>query len=296
MVAGFSNVSASRKGKSGGSKGNRSNIGAKFLPCNFTRSSKRAKSLTCNQVPLANVSSIFKQVNATKWRQFNITFSKSDNNQTIPAELLGNHTAKKIVLKCTGNSLKVDSKAFLKTKNVTRVFSFDSCDLSQFNFDFLTGFDQLATLKFISVPNLHLINWASALPNLRNLSGFVVRSSKDLNQWTKFPNLGNGLTRLVLNDNGMTDATMDRILSWASNTSAKTLNWLSLNENSLTKVSRQISTFTAIKKFSMDKQKTGIPSISNDTFRFSSPIANFSASRNNITTIQPGSFQGFGGI
>ena len=266
-------------------------------------------SLTCDKVPLANVSNIFKRTTPVNWIEFDLGLTISDFNKTIPANFLGNHTAKFFRLYCPAAVqqkqnflIKIHPNAFRTPKSVdieryySSSFEIEGCDISQWNLNFFSGFHRFVALHIINASNFHLANWTSMppLPYLSHL--YIAKGAKDLNQWITFPNLSVGLQGLHIFDCEINDAAMDRILNWALKTSANTLESLDISGNNLAKVPHQMSSFKKIRSINLSKQKTTIPSLSaNGSFAFpkNHSISFISAAGNRIASIQPGAFQGF---
>ena len=254
-------------------------------------------SITCNRVPLANISSLFKQNTAAGWGNLFLKLSPTDVNKTIPADLLGNHTVATIQLSCPTSNyfLTIDPNAFRSSRNSAELYSFINCDMNRLDFQFLSGFEKLTSLYFTEIKNAHLLNWTT-LPTLNNLKSltFGFSAAGDLNRWMTFPKLSRGLVQLNLIENNINDVEIDRILNWTLKTSAHTLEYLNLNRNNLTQIPRQISSFTKIKRISFVNQNTGISLISNGSFSFS--VNHFlyivDLNSNKIASIKPGAFQG----
>ena len=282
------------------SAGSKSQQGCKedYSPCLCIKSSQHSDTIFCMGISLTDISGVFK-AKTKHWHRIHLVLSKQDANKTIPADLVSDHDSTEIVFQCPSPNhlLKMDPKTFQASQNSASIFYSGGCDLSQLNFKFLTGFEKLAVLYFNATQNFHLIDWTT-LPTLPQWRELHVELSTDLNKWIKFPNVTHegGLKRLYLDTNAIKDATMDRILNWIEKSSAKSANILerlSLNENYLTRVPRQIKRFTKMKKLTLDSQKVGIHSLAYGAFHFSnSTTATFSAKYNKISKIYPGAFKG----
>ena len=251
--------------------------------------------LTCKGTTLADVSRVFRQTTPADFMKFSLQTSITDPTEVIPIDLLNNHRAIKIEIKCSFNySLRIDPQAFRSSKNMTRSVSFDLCDLSQLNFDFLSGFDRLDDIHFLRASNVELANWQS-FPPLRNLNTIEIWDSTGLNEWTIFPKLFRGLSRLEFHDNRIQDEAMDRILNWTTKYSAETLEYLWISGNDMTNIPRQLgvaSLFSKLQILYLDNQKTGIRSIPSGAFYGISLTSNLTANNNGIETIEEGAFQG----
>ena len=255
--------------------------------------------VACNLVSMINVTHVFERIPAMQWPALVLRLTSSDENRTIPADLLGNHTTVGVRFVCPhhGYPLRLNRNAFRSSKQLIEFLYVDECDVGQLNFNFLAGFDKLWVIAFTHTQNNHLANW-TIMPPLCNLASLYIRNAtrNDLNQWTQFPNLTRGLHDLCLDGNEINDVEIDRILNWTLKTSANSLEYLSLERNNLTKIPRQISLFTKILFVRLDHQKTDIQIITNGSFRIPAHnyiiVSQFSAKNSNISSIQPGAFQG----
>ena len=94
--------------------------------------------LVCDEVPLANVSNIFKRNTPANWQTFYLNMSLSDLNKTIPAYFLGNHTAKHFYLYCPAAVqqkqnflIKIDPNAFRSPKSAAIEFHYSSFEIER---------------------------------------------------------------------------------------------------------------------------------------------------------------------
>ena len=220
------------------------------------------------------------------------------SEQLIPANLLGENRVKnEIKLYCESLSakpLRIDSDAFKASRDYLKdSLWIQVCDLAGLDFNFLKGFHQLEYLALLTVANVHLINWPS-LPPLPGLKTLNIESGTGLNGWTQFPALGQGFLELLLSNNAIDDASIDRILQWLSNEpSANTLYEIDLRHNALTKIPRQISSLKNLRIFliAFNPLSTIVRS---QSFNLSSaPISYLSLRATGIDTIESGAFQGW---
>jgi len=87
-----------------------------------------------------------------------------------------------------------------------------------------------------------------------------------------------------------TDASVSRMLDWILISSAKTLETLAIDFIRIAEIPSQIPSFTALNYLDLDRNS--IITIKNGTLRFSVPVLKLNLGRNNITSIEPGAFQG----
>ena len=261
----------------------------------------RYNSIRCENVSLATVSEIFHHITANSSSNlFNvhINLSWADANETIPKNLLGHHQARNLIsllgLYGPNNSrslLSIDPEAFYSSRNFTKMLSIKNFDLNRLNFNFLTGFHRLEILNFNETSNINLANW-TFLPPLINLQELRIFNSTGLNEWTSFPNLTKGLNGLILLDNNIRDKPMERILNWTERFSLSTLRGLNIGGNLVTKIPRQISSFSKLETVFFNGQKKGISLIPKGSLNLSAPVFKFSAQGDGITKIESGAFQG----
>ena len=246
---------------------------------------------------LADVFNTFKRTKTADFETMSISILPQDKmtEMIIPMDLFNNHRARNFEINCGSSSnlsLRVDSQAFRSSITTAQSMRLTQCDLNQLSFDFLSGFNQINYIWFPATTNVGLANW-NTFPLLHSLNKFAITHSTGLNEWTTFPKLSRGLNHLFLKSNDIQDAAMDRILNWAANYSAETLEELQIDDNDLKNIPRQfqILSFTKLNSFYMNNQKTGIPIIKSGSIRVS-PDVILHAENNKIVTIEEGAFQG----
>ena len=167
------------------------------------------------------------------------------------------------------------------------MFRIANFDITFLNFSFLSGFHQLNTLHITNSTHFHL----HGLPPLPNLVALSCTNITGLNEWNDFPILINGIEQLEIDDSNLNDESADRILHWiVSGSSSKTLGWIDLRRNSLTRIPRPIKDFKRLVSIFLGYQQYpgfGFLQVS------SLPAVHLSVSGCHITVIQPGIFQGF---
>lgn len=268
-----------------------------YEPCACS-GEKAEYSVECQQVLINDVIRIFKRNKPSRIVVFSLNLSAHDASSngitTIPNNLLQDHSVSFCRLNSPNNSysLHIERKAFYFSRNLTEFFYLGTFDIGRLDFTFLTGFEKLSALELEHISNVHLANWTS-LPPLKNLKSLTIHRSTGLNDWKIFPPLVFGLEYLNLQRNQIESEPMDRILNWIAGHSAKTLNSLVLSENDMTRIPPQILNFTnTIFHLLIDKQKTGFRSIPSGSFNFTCTFCIFNLNGNNISTIEPGAFNG----
>lgn len=212
--------------------------------------------------------SVFNRTRPSRLTVFNLTISEQNptNITIIPNKFLNKHQIEildiKFVKSSYRNSLRIEPGAFSYSKNFTKWIVLEGCELSQLDFKFLTGFDSLSTVEFVSTFNVHLAKWTSMPSMLPNLAHLAIHNSTGLNEWETFPSLSRGLKVLDLNNNEIQSGPLDRILNWSVGHSGNTLEMLFLEQNSLT-VPPQINGLKNLKYVDSSNQSPGIPVLPN---------------------------------
>ncbi len=252
--------------------------------------------VTCKNLTPADVRVIFYRTSAVDLYSVTLTLVTTNPNGPIALlpDQLGNNRAEQIFLNCPISSspkdrLTIDDKSFEYSALNTTVFEINDCDLSeQSDFNFLTRFEVLDTLRFRRIPNVEFINM---LPRLDALKELTISESSGLgNVAATFPDLTPArLERLYLDGNGLTDSQVNSILVSVGNSSVSSLQKLSLNNNALSIVP-EIASYSQL--ISYDVSYNSIAFLNEATIIFvSQPIAVF-LNNANITAIAGGAFQG----
>ena len=271
--------------------------GEDYSPCTCGIYSFENKSfIKCQGTTLDQVASIFRRTTSADFDEFELSLPRDDQAAIfIPADLLNNHRVTDnifIVLARNDYLLSVDPDAFRSSKNTIQSLSFQNVDMNGFDYQFLSGFNQLKSAELGYLRNVDKANWASfpSLPRLQSLDFYF---STGLNDWTTFPRLARGLSSLYLQVTDIQDEAMNRILNWAAQYSADTLEELWLTENDLTQIPRQLQVplFSKINVLGVHYQKRGISLIPNGSFHGIFPYY-LIASNNGIEKIEQGAFQG----
>ena len=271
-----------------------------YSPCNC----HLGGSITCDKIPFEEVQQVFRTTTSADFDTFELTPLASEAT-TIPADLLVNHrVTDKIQLDCpfqlTGGrfKLKVDPNAFSSSrKTALKVFigyRTGNCDASELDFTFLNGFDQLTELSISDSTNIEQAKWAN-FPSLPNLSSLTISFCTGLDNWSVFPTLATGLSRFNLPINGLHDDTTSRILDWILISSSASLKTLSLDNNALTSVPKQIPQFVTLTELHLGFQQNppGLLRIPSGSLIFGSePVDYLFLDVTGVRTIEPNAFQG----
>ena len=245
--------------------------------------------IKCDRVPMEEVRQVFARINLPVIDQLDLILSATED--TIPDDILSDQQVDSISLLCHSpqNILKVDRDAFRSSRSFAKGVSIGDCDLSQLNFNFIEGFNRLASLGFDSTPNLQP-TLASTLPDLPALIYFTVSKCPDFGrEGGQFPTLSLGLNSLYVYNNNWDDDQMGRVLDWALQSSANSLQSLYLAWNRLKQFPSQVASFPRVNYLWLHDNSEAmiIPSGS-----YNSPLFYMDLSRSNITEVQEKAFQG----
>lgn len=212
----------------------------------------------------------------------------------IPNDLLVNKRFEQIYLYCPNGQylMTVHPDAFLSSRDLIDWLHIYNCDLNQFNFGFMAGFDQLTSLTIRSSSNLSAADWVS-LPPLPKLDLFDLYACTEMNDWTIFPLLINGLEEFFIqNSRDIDDQAVDRILNQlVLPTSKDTLKTLYVaNNQALRRLPAAIPRFTALHSLALFFDNfVLLPSYS---LVFTAPVRFIYLYGSYVTTIEPHAFEG----
>jgi len=270
-----------------------------YLPCSLTN----GNDVVCNEVPLKEVQTVFKQTPIPRLASVTLTLKPHIfNEKFIPENVFGTKQILDIWIEYSseGNKLEVDANAFRSTKSYTVKFSINIIDCTYLDLGFLSGFDQLTQLNLFNINNIqHCLPSLSSLPRLTSL---YIRHCSGMNEFYNFPALINGLKHFsILNYDGPTtefhsnliinDETVDRIIDWLLLSSDNTLEEMEIaNMNQVTFVPHKIASFKALRKVWIPRNN--ISTIKSGAFSFSVPVSLLGIHGNGIKEIEPGAFQG----
>jgi len=260
--------------------------------------------IACDKIPLAEVQQIFLRNTPADIDTFELTPLASEAS-IIPADLLASHrVTDKIQLDCPFQiggryKLQVDRNAFATSRNTTlKVFigyRTGNCDAIQLDFSFLTGFEQLTEIYISDSTNIEQASKWADFPLLPKLTSLTIAFCTGLDNWAVFPVLENGLSLLSVPINGLHDETVGRILDWALQSSSQTLKTLSLDNNALTTIPKQIPLFIRLTELHLNYQQTppGLSRIETGSLIFGSePVNYLFLDVAGVRTIEPNAFQG----
>ena len=140
---------------------------------------------------LTEISNVFKRTKSADLDQFVLNvkettifaiFQSRKYGIIISMDLLGKHRARSIDITCPeelsqffGLSVELHPQAFSSSKNTTKTIYINFCQIMKFNFDFLTGFDELARISLslpgIRKPKMLSFNFAFGAESIENCCG-----------------------------------------------------------------------------------------------------------------------------
>lgn len=220
-----------------------------YFSCDCTRAY-----LSCSNIPLNLVAEVFKNKPGRDIDQpFLLVPLPTDISFVISANNLYHHRARSFIIQCIEfQQIIIDEDAFGSSRNVTESVYLNGCDIRKLEFFFLKDFCRLKRITLSLCANVHLAGWAR-LPPLDSLNELIIKNSAGyIDSWVNFPVLTRGLIRLRLPGNYIDDETLTRILGWVVNSpSNKTLLSLGIDNNALTGIPEEISSFKNLREFFM---------------------------------------------
>ena len=254
--------------------------------------------LWCPNIPPDDIKSTFKVTTPAIFKLIVISITPVGGiSLEIPADVFVAHKVFQIsILFRLDNAdvyvkpyLKVNEDAFRSSRNITQEIIIISFDLHWLNFSFLTDFNKLNTLYIKDCDNFHLHN----LPFLPALETINIIDCKNLSDWKNFPILINGLKRLELSGDWLSDGVIDGILEWIIKSSNETLRKLELENNCLTRIPPTLKSFSRLVRILLDHQtEPGFGHLGAFTFNNASAIIELGLMGTHIKSIAPGFFQG----
>lgn len=207
----------------------------------------------------------------------------ADHIVSIPADLLSGHRVTlslSIICPTTEERprIRIHPNAFGTSRNYASSFYMAGCNLKHFDFGFLSGFKNLYKMTFKDILGFH--QSLHTLPALPSLCRLEFNNCLDLRLWVDFPpRTFRGFRSLTLKNNSLDDFQMEHNLKWAVNTSSKTLEFLDISYNNLTRIPREIAEFQCLTELflcidpsSGQPPKSRIPVIHSGAFYFSSSL------------------------
>lgn len=229
----------------------------------------------------------------------------NDEFSTLPADLLAGKKATEITINCPTSTykLKIDADAFKTSKDRSGgTLTISGCDLSELNFDFLDGFDELLAIQFTSCN--FISNNFNRFPQLKKFGVLIFENCTGLEtiKSSDFPNLGHGLYAMALSATDLDDNSINNILDWVSsldnlqfiNGTNHKLSILTINKNRLTYVPEQIKRFQYLEQFYLTENLAeltlgaGSLSFYNKTI----PVSYVDLGSSQIALIEEGAFGG----
>jgi len=257
-----------------------------FYPCQSSTSTDGILSVLCNNITGKRVRTAFERSKIYRIDQF-VFKLENNKDQNIPANVIGNHSIGKITIHCPGKNspLRVDSAAFSLTKLATKSLTISNCNLKYLDWSFLKGFSNLISLNIVAnSSNLHQRFYTLPTRTLAKLEIFHLDSVLGLNINNCY-------------DVG-TDALQNLLTKWVTRTSRRSLESLSLSNNSLTRVPSEVYRYGLVYvEISGNLQPLTLPNLSFYAVAGYSfvPYGNpptLILSNSKITSISPGAFQG----
>lgn len=246
----------------------------------------------------------------TKFDNYIFSLHLGPNDTNMFAKMTGNRTFFTLTLDCSyapKNLLIINSDAFTSTKIDTNAITLQNCDLSNFNWSFLTNFTYLNSISILNSSNLHTTFSTFPVKTMPWLKRLELNQIKGINGFgnagLKFPDsIPNGLAYLSISrgynngnckDCSIGDIALAKLLSWITPSSSKTLTSVTLEGNSLIQIPTDIVKFTRLSQFTI--QNTVPMKIQSNAFNVSrtkDSYLNLDLGYSQITDVNSGAFQG----
>ena len=227
------------------------------------------------------------------------------NNSVIPEDMFADHVVTYEIAIIDSRpdvsapiELKIHRDAFRSSRNFTKRFKISnigSYNHHMFNFSFLDDFNELQ--EFV-VFRAYSFQW-NTLPPLSNLNLIsICRCHSVMNTLfvynPKFPRLIKGLDKLELKSDKLQDKAAEIILEWVlTGPSYDTLYHVDLSGNELTRIPRQLKSFSRLKTIRLKNQKhPGFGVISSSSVPLPDSVIFLDLSCTHIINILPDTFEG----
>lgn len=261
-----------------------------YYPCYEMRCN-----IVCSGFPFSDVTQVFDRLSSAGIVDIKAFFLDlpRNNMDPIPANVLADvrvHYEIRLTCSSTTDSITIHPDAFNASREFTTLILIQYCDLNQLNFDFLADFKRLSNLTISDSINIH----QSGLPDLPaaslpSLSLMIVDHTPDIGRIKGFPDLK--LNAFILSYNDLDDDSMDSLMSQVVSTAvSETLTELTLDQNRLTSIPKQIVLFKHLKSVKFDYNN--IPIIKTDSFNFTVNDASLALQFCQVEAIEPGAFKG----
>lgn len=216
----------------------------------------------------------------------------AEKDAILPAGLLSDKRSEIIRLACAWGSsttLDIHPDAFRSSSDYTKQFIISDCDLAPVDFNFLAEFNGLSLFSIYSSQNIQCLE---SLPLLPQLKEFDIYDCSGFGQLNNFPTDAlPALEIFKLNSNQLDDRVVELILKTIATSSGGTLLSLSVNNNLLTRIPEQLSSFPKLAKFYIANNNISLVTSGSLTFTAPNVDAIYMPSVS-LATIEPGAFQG----
>lgn len=207
---------------------------------------------------------------------------------SITKDLLAGKKARNIfIASCPLGSLEINPGAFDLSKDLTRTFTIRDCSIGSLDWQFINGFNKLAT---ITLKNVQEVQSIQTLPLLESVNQLAIIESTGLEDpLLRFP--GSSIPEIqsliLYNNTKLNDESANQILSTLTTTALQSLTLT--NSPLITKVPENLKQFSNLKSIAMSANS--IQSISANAFNFiSDSDILIDLDYNQVATIEKGAF------
>lgn len=274
-----------------------------FAPCvcEYDSSTMFYPWVTCNQVPVATVKTIFSKIKSNDYLE-KLIITPNRNDTKIISNILGNRvTTGNLNLGCPTRSipLVIDPAAFSNaTKEVTSVLTILNCELNKLNWAFLSGFNNLVSINVLSCSNFHSTFSTFPSASLTRLTSLYLKSIIELDGFSSStirfpPPLPNGLESLYIGYcyNFGSVALGNLLTKWVTPTSQDTMLLLAVTGNNLTQIPPDVSKFKSLAFVEFYENMQPLK-LSKGAFNFSTPVQAIYMDYSKIAFVPTGAYSG----
>lgn len=159
-----------------------------YSPCSCEQDASGDLSVVCNEVPIANIQTVFSQTNVRVLASFKITIAPTETS-SIPADFLGASRSNELEINCAKSlyNLIIDENAFRSSNSLTKKLFIRGCNLGkQPDFSFSSDFQ---SLEWFVIDNSKNFNSFKGIPPQSNLYYIDIMNSQGFDNLADDPKI-----------------------------------------------------------------------------------------------------------